>query len=204
MPACRCWFMTTVRSISHGSTIGRFAKLKAASLMNDDVRSYNALLARAACCTPTVENVGAVGPMLYYPDNTIQHAGVTLGIWGVAGHSFINQQRGSGGYVGRAGLEQIFHAFTAACMAVRARRSSRSGASMKRWPSLSNDVDLCIRLRNAGWRILWTPQVEHYHQRVRFHRATRLTGTQTGICARSRFDAEFCGAQRSTPIHLTS
>src|SRR5436309_3446075 len=63
--------------------------------------------------------VGAVGALLYYPDGTIQHAGVILGLSGVAGHPFLKLSMGSQGYIGRAGLEQDLSCVTAACMAIR-------------------------------------------------------------------------------------
>jgi len=116
--------------------------------MNDDVEVITPCWLERLVARLQLEMSGAVGPMLYYPDNTIQHAGVTLGIWGVAGHSFINQQRGSGGYVGRAASSKIFMRYRR-LHAVRREASSRRGLH-EAWPSLSNDVDLCIRLRNAG------------------------------------------------------
>jgi len=141
----------------------REAKGTVLCLMNDDVEVITPSWLERLVARLQLRRVGAVGPMLYYPDNTIQHAGVTLGIWGVAGHTFINQQRGSGGYFGRAGLEQDLSCVTAACMAVRREAFDQVGGFNEALAIAFNDVDLCIRLRNAGWRILWTPQVEHYH-----------------------------------------
>ena len=63
--------------------------------------------------------IGAVGALLYYPDNTIQHAGVALGIGGVAGHLHINKPRGTTGYFGRAEISQNISAVTGACMVMR-------------------------------------------------------------------------------------
>jgi GT2 family glycosyltransferase len=132
-------------------------------LMNDDVEVITPSWLERFVARLQLQNVGAVGAMLYYPDNTIQHAGVTLGMGGIAGHTFINQQRGSDGYFGRAGLEQDLSCVTAACMAIRREAFEQVGGFNEALAIAYNDVDLCMRLRNAGWRILWTPQVEHYH-----------------------------------------
>ena len=110
-----------------------------------------------------LDRVGAVGPMLYYPDDTIQHAGVILGIGGVAGHQFSGIMRGTAGYFGRAMLDQDLSCVTAACMVMRRAVFEQLGGFNERFPIAFNDVDLCLRMRAAGWRILWTPAVELYH-----------------------------------------
>jgi GT2 family glycosyltransferase len=132
-------------------------------LMNDDVEVVTPSWIERLVARLRLQSVAAVGPMLYFPNDTIQHAGVTLGIWGVAGHTFINQARGSDGYFGRAGLEQDLSCITAACMAIRREAFEQVGGFNEELAIAFNDVDLCIRLRNAGWRLLWTPHVEHYH-----------------------------------------
>jgi GT2 family glycosyltransferase len=132
-------------------------------LMNDDVEVLTSPWLERLIVRLQLERVGAVGPMLYYPDNTIQHAGVILGMGGVAGHPFIHQRRGSNGYFGRAGLEQDVSCVTAACAAIRREAFDEVGGFNEALAIAFNDVDLCIRLRNAGWRVLFTPQVEHYH-----------------------------------------
>lgn len=132
-------------------------------LMNDDVEVITPDWLEKLVARLALERVGAAGPMLYFPDDTIQHAGVTLGMGGVAGHTFIGLQRGANGYFGRAGLEQDLSCVTAACMALRREAFEQVGGFNETLAIAFNDVDLCIRLRNVGWRILWTPQVEHYH-----------------------------------------
>jgi GT2 family glycosyltransferase len=131
--------------------------------MNDDIEVVTPDWLEKLLARLTREKVGAVGPMLYYPDNRIQHAGVILGIGGVAGHGFIRLPRGSDGYFGRAGLEQDLSCVTAACMLMR-RDAFKALEGFNEDLSVAfNDVDLCIRLRRAGWRIVWTPQVELVH-----------------------------------------
>ena len=131
--------------------------------MNDDIEVVTPDWLEKLLARLMLDKVGAVGPMLYYPDNRIQHAGVILGIGGAAGHGFIGLPRGSDGYFGRAGLEQDLSCVTAACMLMR-RDAFKAVKGFNEDLSVAfNDVDLCIRLRRAGWRIVWTPQVELIH-----------------------------------------
>jgi GT2 family glycosyltransferase len=111
----------------------------------------------------SLPGVAAAGPMLYYSDDTIQHAGVILGLGGVAGHACHGEPMGAHGYFGRACLEQDVSCVTAACMAIRHEVFHELGGFDEALPIAYNDVDLCIRLRKAGWRIIWTPMVELYH-----------------------------------------
>lgn len=108
--------------------------------------------------------VGAVGAMLYYPDNTIQHAGVIVGLGGIAGHWHLGAQRGMTGYFGRAALIQNLSAVTAACMVLRSEVFDEvCGMDEERLPVAYNDIDLCLRIRERGYRIVWTPYAELYH-----------------------------------------
>ena len=109
------------------------------------------------------KDVGAVGAMLYYPDDTIQHAGVILGIGGVAGHSHKYFPRGSYGYMSRATIAQNLSAVTAACMLLRRDVWDEIGGLDERYQVAFNDVDLCMRIRKAGYLIVWTPYAELYH-----------------------------------------
>jgi GT2 family glycosyltransferase len=109
------------------------------------------------------DRVGAVGAMLYYPDNTIQHGGVILGLGGVAGHYHHLLPRGSPGYRGRAWCNQDLSCVTAGCMVVRRQAFVDVGGFDEDFAVAFNDVDLCIRLRNHDWRIVWTPDAELYH-----------------------------------------
>ena len=101
--------------------------------------------------------------MLYYPDDTIQQAGVVLGIGGVATHDFRLMPRGHIGYFGGAVLERDVSCVTAACMAIRASLFRDLGGFNEELAVAFNDVDLCLRLRSAGWRIIWTPTAELAH-----------------------------------------
>src|SRR5206468_3549384 len=112
----------------------------------------------------SLPGVAAAGPILFYPDNTIQHAGVILGLGGVAGHACHGLPRGASGYGGRACREQDVSCVTAACMVVRTAVFREFGGLDEKFAVAYNDVDLCLRLREAGWRIIWTPTAELYHR----------------------------------------
>jgi O-antigen biosynthesis protein len=131
--------------------------------MNDDIKIITADWLEKLVVRLQLNRVGAVGVMLYYADETIQHAGVILGIYGVAAHAFRGLPRGHDGYFGRAGLEQDLSCVTAACVAVRRQVFEELNGFDERLAIAFNDVDFCIRLREKGWRIIWTPEVQHYH-----------------------------------------
>ena len=110
------------------------------------------------------KQVGAVGAKLYYPEDIIQHAGVILGINGVAGHCFKYAEQGETGQRNRLNLVQQFSAVTAACIAVKKSAfESIGGFEEERLGVAFNDVDLCLRLGEAGYRVIWTPHAQLYH-----------------------------------------
>ena len=109
-------------------------------------------------------DVGAVGAKLYYPDNTIQHAGVILGICGVAGHILKGLDKSDPGYFNRAFLRQELSCVTAACLVVRKEVFFKVGGfDEERLAVAFNDVDLCLKIRQQGYRNIWTPYAEFYH-----------------------------------------
>jgi GT2 family glycosyltransferase len=130
------------------------------------------------------EDVGAVGAMLYHPDDTMQHAGVILGMGGVAAHAHRDMPRGQAGYFGRATLTQALSAVSAACLMVRRKAFEDVGGFDEALAVAYNDVDLCLRLRQSGLRNVWTPFAELYH----FESASR--GADTRGAARARLLAE--------------
>ena len=116
--------------------------------------------------------VGAVGCKLLYPDNTIQHAGVILGINsisipfenGVAEHAHKHFPKSDNGYFGRINVIQNFSAVTAACMMVRKEVFEAAGGFDEQNLKVSfNDIDLCLKIRERGYRIVYTPYAELYH-----------------------------------------
>jgi glycosyltransferase involved in cell wall biosynthesis len=120
--------------------------------------------------------VGAVGARLWYPDGTLQHGGVILGLGGVAGHAFPHIPRGHPGYFNRAMLQQNCSAVTGACMAMRKSVFEELGGFDEENLGVSfNDIDLCLRLTQHGYRIVWTPYVNliHHESASRGHQRTR-------------------------------
>jgi O-antigen biosynthesis protein len=108
--------------------------------------------------------VGAVGAKLYYGNGQVQHAGVILGIGSVAGHLYRTSDRLATGDHGRIQLPHELSAVTAACMVVRRNAWEQvGGMDGVNLPVAFNDIDLCLRLREAGWKIVWTPYAELIH-----------------------------------------
>jgi glycosyltransferase involved in cell wall biosynthesis len=133
------------------------------ALLNNDLEVINPDWLSEMVSHALRPEVGAVGARLWYPDNTIQHAGVILGGGGVADHAHIGL-RDEPGYFARAHLVQDFSAITAACMLVRKDRYLEIGGLNEiNLPVAFNDVDFCLRLRARGCRILWTPHAQLYH-----------------------------------------
>jgi len=109
------------------------------------------------------EEVGIVGAKLYFPDNTIQHAGVIVGLGGVAGHSHKHFPRNHPGYFGRLISIQNLSAVTGACMMVKRRVFEEVGGFSEEFPVTFNDIDFCLKVREKGYLIVWTPYAELYH-----------------------------------------
>ena len=108
-------------------------------------------------------DVGAVGAMLYYPDDTVQHAGVILGMGGPAGHCFLRKPREYYAYCGRMQHVQNLSAVSAACMMTRREVFDQVGGFDEIFPTAYNDTDLCLSIRESGYLIVWTPFAELYH-----------------------------------------
>lgn len=129
--------------------------------------------------------VGAVGAKLSYPDGTLQHGGVVLGAGGVAGHSHLGIGSEDPGYFGRMVAAQDVAAVTGACLAMRADVFAEVGGFDAIHLTVAfNDVDLCLRVRQAGYRIIWTP-----HARL-IHHESKSRGLDNTPEKKARFDAE--------------
>ena len=109
------------------------------------------------------EDVGIVGAKLYYPDDTIQHAGVIVGLSGGAEHAGSGEPRNKAGYMKRYAAAQNLSAVTAACMMVRKSVYDEVGGLDPEYAVSFNDVDFCLRVRSAGYRIVYDADVELYH-----------------------------------------
>ncbi len=110
--------------------------------------------------------VGAVGAKLYYEDGRVQHGGIILGIHGVAANAYRYSGRLSPGYGGRLQLAQHMSAVSAACMVVRREAWDQvRGLDEQNLPGAFHDVDFCLRLRQSGWGVVWSPYAELFHYR---------------------------------------
>jgi GT2 family glycosyltransferase len=108
--------------------------------------------------------IGCVGAKLYFDDDTIQHAGVIVGLGGVAGHSHKHFYRDAPGYFYRLRIVQNLSAVTAACLIIRKSIFEQVGGLEEQNLAVAfNDVDFCLKVRTAGYRNLWTPYAELYH-----------------------------------------
>ncbi len=109
------------------------------------------------------KDVAITGAKLYYPDDTIQHAGVVLGLGGIAGHIMCKASREDPGYFGRTVTVQEISAVTAACMMIRTEDFWNAGGFDETFQVAFNDIDLCMKVRAAGKKIVFTPYAELYH-----------------------------------------
>ena len=108
------------------------------------------------------EDVGAVGAKLYYPDNTIQHAGLCV-TGGVAGHLCQSMPKDNWGYFALNDAQQDFSAVTAACIMTKRSEYEKVGGFTEELQVAFNDVDFCLKLREINDLIVYTPEVELYH-----------------------------------------
>lgn len=119
-------------------------------------------------------DVGAVGARLYYEDGTVQHAGVIVGLGGVAGHAFVAFPKEHWGYFGRIHMAQDYSAVTAACMMVKKTVFEEVKGFDERYAVAFNDVDLCMKIVSAGYLIVYNPYAElnHYESKSRGYEDT--------------------------------
>lgn len=134
------------------------------ALLNNDIEVITPGWLEEMVSIALQQGVGAVGARLWYPDNTLQHGGVIIGLGGCAGHAQKYLARGGPGYNGRGALIQTYSAVTAACLVIRKDRYLNVGGLNEKYLTVAfNDVDFCLKLRQAGYRNVWTPYAELYH-----------------------------------------
>lgn len=140
-----------------------FAKGEYLLLLNNDTEIINPDCLEELMGYCMRKDVGAVGARLYYEDDTIQHAGVVIGFGGIAGHCFVQQKRGTTGYCHRIICAQDYSAVTAACMMVKRSAFDAVGGLSEELAVAFNDIDFCMKLRKAGYLIVYNPYAELYH-----------------------------------------
>lgn len=107
--------------------------------------------------------VGVVGALLFYLNDTIQHAGVLIGIGGITSHAFEGLQRNALGYKGLVQTVRECSAVTGACMMIKKSLFTQLGGFDEKLAFSFNDIDLCLRLREKGYLVIYTPQAQLYH-----------------------------------------
>lgn len=135
--------------------------------------------------------VGIVGAKLYFPDSAIQHAGVVLGLDPPAAHVFIGEHPDSPGYMDRLLVDQNYSAVTAACLMIsKPLYEAVGGLDDVDFKVSYNDVDLCLKVREAGYLVVWTPHVRLLHE-------SSVSQVQTDKTAYEQKLIRFRGEQRA-------
>jgi GT2 family glycosyltransferase len=149
------------------SSINNFAAAHAKGeyllLLNNDTKIINGDFLEELLGYGMRPDVGIVGARLYYGDDTIQHAGVILGLGGMAGHAFVQFPKYDPGYFCRIITAQDLSAVTAACMLVRKSVFDEVGGMSEDLAVAFNDIDFCLKVRTTGYLVVYNPYVELYH-----------------------------------------
>lgn len=172
------------------SALNNFAAAQATGavlgLLNNDIEALEEGWLEEMVSQAMRPDIGAVGARLLYPDRTVQHAGVVVGIGGVASHPHKRARSDDPGYAGRAQLVQDVSAVTAACLLVRSETFHRVGGFDEAFPVAFNDVDFCLRVRQLGLRNLWTPFATLIH-----HESKSRGSDEVSRGKRARFRSEY-------------
>ena len=155
-------------------------------LLNNDIQIITVNWMEELLMYAQRPDVGAVGAKLYYPDKTIQHAGVVIGLGAhrTAGHVHYRQKRENLGYMGRLCYAQNMSAVTGACLLVKKALYEEAGGLDESFAVSLNDVDFCLKLRRLGYLNVFTPFAEAYHYESA-SRGSEMTGE-----AAARYNAE--------------
>src|SRR5262249_45487292 len=132
-------------------------------LLNDDTEVISGEWMRAMLEFSQQPEIGAVGAKLVFPDHRIQHVGVVVGIGGGACHVFSGLPQDTPGYYGGAWIVRNYSAVTGACCMTRREIFEALGGFDERFATDFNDVDYCLRVRAAGYRVVYTPYATLYH-----------------------------------------
>ena len=141
----------------------KFANGEYILLLNNDVEIISPEWIEEMLMFAQRSDVGAVGAKLYYPDNTVQHAGIGIGLLELAGHYHRNFPKEHQGYMGRLIYAHNVSGVTAACIMIPRRVWDEVGGLDETFKVAFNDVDLCMKIRKSGYLIIFTPFAELYH-----------------------------------------
>ena len=138
--------------------------------LNNDIEAFEPDWLDELVSQASRPGVGLVGCLLLYPDHSVQHAGVIVGLSGVAGHMYADAAPDDPGYAGRIYATQDLSAVTGACQLMRRALFERLGGLDERHLAVAyNDIDFCLRVREAGLRVIYTPHARllHHHSASR-------------------------------------
>lgn len=130
------------------------------------------------------KEVGIVGAKLLYPDNMVQHAGVIIGMGGIAGHPLSRHPADDCGYFARGIIQQNLNAVTAACMLTKKEVYEKVKGFEEKLAVAFNDIDLCLKVRKAGYLIVYDPEALLYHHE------SISRGKEDTLEKRNRFEGE--------------
>lgn len=164
------WNYAAINNFGYKYTTGEYILL-----LNSDTEVINPAWIEEMLVFAQKSDIGIVGAKLFFPNGQIQHAGVTVGILGVAGHAFHEYDRDARGYMNRAVSVQELSAVTAACLMIKRSVFDQVGGFNEGYAVAFNDVDLCLRVRKAGFKVIYTPYATLYHHES----ITRGTDTQS-------------------------
>ena len=162
----------------------QYAKGEYLLLLNNDTEMINRDCLEELLGYCMLPDVGAVGARLFYGDDTVQHAGVVVGFGGVAGHCFVQQPRTSTGYCHRIICAQDYSAVTAACVMVDRKAYHEIGCMTEEFAVAFNDIDMCMKLQEKGYRVVYNPYAELYHYE------SKSRGTEDTPEKKARFNRE--------------
>jgi GT2 family glycosyltransferase len=142
----------------------RHARGEIIVLLNNDIDVIHPSWLQELVTLAQQPDVGIVGARLLYPDGTLQHAGITIGPGAITGHLYRGAARHDPGHGGMLRHTRSVAAVTGACMAMRRTVfETAGGLETEHLPVTGNDLDLCLRVRAHGWRVVCTPHAELYH-----------------------------------------
>lgn len=175
------------------------AKGEIIGLINNDIEVIGGDWLDEMVSQVSRKEIGCVGAKLLYQDETVQHAGVILGVGGVAGHCFLGLEKDDYGHFGRAQVVQNYSAVTAACLLLKKSTFIEvGGLDEERFKVAFNDVDLCLKVQEAGFRNLWTPYA------TLFHYESKSRGYEDTPAKLKRFDSEVAAMKLKWSSSLNS
>ncbi|MBQ9134577.1 MAG: glycosyltransferase family 2 protein [Lachnospiraceae bacterium] len=159
--------VVTWKGIFNYSAINNFgvqyAKGEYLVLLNNDIELITTDWLEEMLANCLRKEVGIVGAKLLYDDNTVQHAGIVVGIGGIAANMFTGLKAERDGYMHKASLQMNYSAVTAACLMVETAIYKEVGGLTEELTVAFNDVDFCLKVRRAGYLVVYNPAVKAYH-----------------------------------------